>query len=142
VNIRKDALKMLARREHSYFELSQKLLQRAYEPIQIENALQKLVEAGWLNDARFAEIYMRSRISKGYGPVRIEVELQARGIAKPLIADCLQQTNDFWLAHLAAVWRKKFKQQQSKDAREYARQVRYLQYKGFSFEQIKQFLSA
>lgn len=74
------ALKLLTRREHSRQELFFKLVQRGFESALIETVLDRLEHQGWLNDARFAEIFVRHRAEQGYGPVRILADLQQRGV--------------------------------------------------------------
>ena len=45
---------------------------------EIEHVIERCLQENWLNDARFAESYIRSRSSGGYGPLRIALELQQR----------------------------------------------------------------
>lgn len=66
---------MLARREHSQLELTQKLTQKGFQERDIELLLEEFVQLGWQSDQRFAESYSRSRVHKGFGPVRIQYEL-------------------------------------------------------------------
>ena len=77
---RSAALRLLARREHSRYELAMKLRQRKIEPEVYEPVLDEYEEEGWLSDERFAEVYTRQRVELGYGPLRILGELQQRGI--------------------------------------------------------------
>ena len=74
------ALRLLARREHSRYELAIKLRQRKIPPDVFDPVLDEYEREGWLDDDRFAEIYSRQRIEAGYGPLRILAELQQRGV--------------------------------------------------------------
>lgn len=130
------AVRYLARRDHSHQELRQKLKQKDYTPSDIEAALQKLSQAGLLSDYRFAENYTKSRRRKGYGPQRIALELQEKGIPPEMIAEVLEITDNSWSSEVFQVWRKRFKGIQPKDFKERARQMRFLQYRGFTTEQI------
>ena len=69
------ALSLLVRREHSRPELLRKLAARGVEPDAASEAVDKMTEAGWQDDGRFAASLARSRASTGYGPLRIEAEL-------------------------------------------------------------------
>ena len=71
---------MLARREHSRRELTQKLTEKSFEKADIEELLNEFVALNWQSDQRFAESYSRSRLRNGYGPIRIQYELRERGI--------------------------------------------------------------
>ncbi len=71
---------MLARREHSRRELTQKLTEKSFEKADIEELLNEFVALNWQSDQRFAESYSRSRLRSGYGPIRIQYELRERGI--------------------------------------------------------------
>ncbi len=79
--MRKRALDLLARREHAVAELTRKLIEKGFDEIFVHEALSALVDDGLLSDARYAESYVRSRMGKGFGPVRIREELRQRGVA-------------------------------------------------------------
>jgi len=74
------AVKLLARREHSRMELALKLRKRGYTEQEVGAALDECQAQRWLDDSRFAEIYSRQRMEGLYGPVRIMAELQQRGV--------------------------------------------------------------
>lgn len=136
--IHQSALRLLARREHSRFELRRKLQERDYSEELITATLQKLVEQGLLSDARFTECYIRSRVAKGYGPVRIAMELQQRGVSEELLEEFLDLKDDSWLEHAVKVRQKRFGKKMAEDFAEQAREMRFLQYRGFTIEQIRQ----
>ena len=69
------ALSLLVRREHSRPELLRKLTARGVEMEEAEAAVERMAEAGWQDDGRFAASLARSRALAGYGPLRIEAEL-------------------------------------------------------------------
>ncbi len=129
------ALNLLAHREHSRAELRRKLMTRGCAETVAEAVLNSLEDAGYLSDARYAEIYVRVRAEKGYGPLRIRAELRERGVDKALIEDCLAPHNAAWPAHLARVHAKRFKR--TEDFAERVRQARFFQTRGFTLEQIR-----
>lgn len=130
------AVSYLARREHSALELRRKLDKSGFDSAEIEHVLAQLQQADLQSDERFAESYVRSRINRGYGKTRIRVELQERGVADELISDSLQQAEVDWFALAAEVRRKRFGEQNPDDFKSRAKQQRFLQYRGFSHDEI------
>jgi regulatory protein len=53
--------------------------------------LSSLKERGWLDDARFAQAFARSRAARRYGRRRIALELHRRGVADELIEEALDE---------------------------------------------------
>jgi regulatory protein len=139
---RKKAMDLLSRREHSILELRTKLLGRDFPSADIDAALARLVEEGLLSDERFTEAYIASCVRKGHGPTRIRLELERRGVAESLIADYLERTDIDWNQLAGAVRHKKFGEKPVSDYREWARQAKFLQYRGFTNEQIRKVLGA
>ncbi len=137
-NARQTALRLLARREHSRFELRKKLIEREIALDIIEPLLTQLVTQGVLSDQRFVENYIRARVNKGYGPVRIAAELNQRGITADLIDELLDPHAELWLEKINSVKHKRFGKIIPKDFNERAKQMRFLQYRGFTIEQIQQ----
>ena len=137
---RKKAMDLLARREHSRQELVRKLTSREYEESEILLTLDKLAEDDLQSDHRFTEAYIQSRINKGFGPVKIGIELRERGVTDVLIEECLGAHKDSWIELATAQQQKKFRTKPD-DFTERARQARFLQNRGFSVEQIQHVLN-
>jgi regulatory protein len=129
------AMRALARREHSQQELRLKLQRHAPEAL-VECLLQQLREQGLQSDERFAEAYIRYRSARGYGPLRIKAELQERGVATETIQASLAEAAIDWLAIATKVRGKRFDISISKEYSERAKQMRFLQYRGFDQDQI------
>jgi len=127
---REVALGLLARREHSALELRQKLRQRGYSEDVIAPLLEDLVAQDWLSDLRFAEGFLRSRIDKGHGPLRIRADLAQKGVAPALIDLAMESEAVDWMDVARARIRKRFKAGPV-DARERARRYRHLYAQGF-----------
>ena len=137
--IRRAALALLARRDYSTQVLFQKLMMKHHAKEIVETVLQQLTASGYLSDLRFAEHYIHAKYKKGHGPLRIKFELQQQGISQEMIAEALKITDnaaDDWLATARSLLQKHFKGKRPKDFREKAKQMRFLQYRGFTAEQI------
>jgi regulatory protein len=128
------AMRYLARREHSRAELHAKLLPYVQEGDDLEAVLEDLQRRNWLSDERAAEQLVNQRRSR-FGAQRIAHELRRRGIGENLIDEALPQLRESERDAVRAVWQKKFGVQ-PQDAREKARQIRFLQSRGFSAESI------
>src|SRR3970282_1134696 len=87
------AVGLLSRREHSRRELTRKLCERGLAADEVEAAVEKLATDGWQDDARFAQFLLRSRVSGGYGPIRIRAELATHGLGREAI---LSGVGGFW----------------------------------------------
>jgi len=132
------AVKLLSRREHSVLEIRNKLQQRNFETKEIEQALVELQQGGWLSDERFAEAYIRMRQQKGFGPLRIAIELNERGIEDAIIDACLHADDESWRQTLKQQYRKKYRGKAVEDYNDKAKRMRFLQYRGFTPEMIYQ----
>ena len=131
---------LLARREHSRRELRAKLFSRNYSPADVQAVLDQLVEEGLLSDERFAEAYVSSCLRKGHGPKRIRNELEERGVADVIISAHLEQPEIDWSELAVTVRHKKFGDESVSNFREWARQAKFLQYRGFTNGQIREVL--
>jgi regulatory protein len=134
--IRRKAMDLLARREHSVAELRHKLLARGYVQPAVDEQLHLLEQENLLSDQRFAESYVNFRSKKGFGPVRIRHELKEKGVNVALIEEYLDN-NDYWRNIAKEVREKRFGATLPKDYKDIAKQMRFLQYRGFSNEQLR-----
>lgn len=135
-DIRLSALRSLARRDHSHLELKRKLQQKGFEQPEIDELIEALSKEGLLNQQRFVENYVYWRRNRGYGPTRIAMELQIRGISAEMIAEHLQITDNAWSVEAHKVWRKRFRVNPLNNMKEKAKQQRFLQQRGFTREHI------
>lgn len=127
-------MQSLARREYSRAELHAKLLPHAREGDDVDAVLDALVACGWLSDERAADQLINQRRGR-FGVQRIAHELKQKGISDGLINAALPQLKQGELEAARAVWQKKFSSL-PKDQKEKARQMRFLQSRGFSMEVI------
>ena len=88
---KKRALWLLDKRDYSRHELIGKLTEKGYNDAAAETAVERLVELGFVDDARYAPIVVRHYAAKGYGARRVQAELQRRGIPKDLWDAALEE---------------------------------------------------
>jgi len=139
-DIRRTAIQLLARREHTVLELQHKLAQRGFAAPDINRVLDELISEDLINEERYAEVYAHSRADKGYGPLRISRELRERGVSEDIVTAVLSSFDEFWMPKLAALQRKRFGAELPRDIAGQAQQTRFLRYRGFTLEQIKTLL--
>ena len=131
------ALDLLSRREHSTAELRRKLKDREYDPDEIDATLDRLGQEGLLSDGRFLESFVGSQARRGHGPVWIRAELERRGSAGVEVAAALDAAGVDWVAIAVEVREKRFGGAGPSDLKDRARQMRFLQYRGFTAEQVR-----
>ena len=85
------ALQLLDKRDYSRAELLRKLTEKDYDEAEATEAVDRLVELGFVDDVRYAPIIVRHYAAKGYGPQRVRQELQRRGIPKELWDEAMQE---------------------------------------------------
>lgn len=146
------AMNVLSVRDHSEVEIRRKLaayLQKTMTAPQesddaaacvaaeeIESAIAYCTEHGWLDDERYARRYISSRSRKGYGAQRIKAELGQKGVDKTTIAAALSECDIDWYELVKIAAEKKFGHHLPVEWKEKAKLQRYLQYRGFSHEEI------
>jgi regulatory protein len=135
--VQRAALGLLARREHSAQELRGKLLAKGYPADVVSSVLEQLRTQGALSDARYAEVFARSRSHKGYGAARIAQELRQRGVLDEQIAPALSEAKETWRAQIAQVRRKRFGEDLPQTNADRAKQARFLLQRGFTSEQVR-----
>ncbi len=133
------AVSLLSRRDHSYNELLNKLRQKGFKQ-GAEQALSKLQSQGYIDDERFAQIYVRELISfKNYGKRRIEQELYKKGIEREIIKNTLDDA-EFPEERLADIIRKKYLRYLS-DEKGVRKTVNALLRLGYSYGDIRDALA-
>ena len=125
------AVDLLARREHSRVELENKLLKKGFDESMVALAMDKLIENDLQSDDRYLEDFVRSRLLKGHGPVKIIQELGQRGIPEGKISAYLQTQEIDWLEQAKSTYLKKYRGNSAIDMQEKAKRVRFMQSRGF-----------
>ena len=128
--IRDKALAYLARRDHTQHELTRKLLHAGYAEEEIKTALDELSQRGWLSSQRFAENYITQKQAK-FGNQKLAYELLHKGVEESVVQQALAEAKETELERTREVWRKKFGTLPANQI-EKARQIRFLQSRGFS----------
>jgi len=137
-SLRERALRHLARRDHSRAELARKLSAHG-DADEIEAVIERMGELGLQSDTRYAEAFVRVKAGR-FGASRLRSELARRGIDRDLIdeaitRECVESETD----RARAVLRARFTEPPA-DAREWARQARFLQTRGFAPDLIRKLL--
>lgn len=150
LSLRARALQYLARREYSRAELRGKLLPHVQTgedfgqsfdssgPVDLDALLDDLTARGWLSDARAATQLLHAKRSR-FGTQRIAHDLRQKGISEELVSAALPALKESELEAARSVWQRKFGTL-PQDDKEKARQMRFLQSRGFGFEVIFQVL--
>lgn len=127
------AVRLLARREHSRRELSRKLAERGFDETGVEEALDRLEREGLQSDARFAEEHARARLAKGFGPRRVAAELGEHGVAAEH-RHWAELDPDAERARAAEALHKRFGTGPPVSRKDWARRMRFLEGRGFAPE--------
>ena len=136
--LRVRALRLLGRREYTREELGTRLAPHAQDPAAVERLLDEFAGLGWISEERAIEQVVHARRGK-FGSRRIRQELVARGIDAERVAAAVAGLKASEDEALRAVWRRKFGRAPV-SAAERARQVRFLQGRGFALEAILKML--
>jgi len=134
-DLRERALRLLARREHSRAELARKLEHAGFVRDDIAPLLDAFEAKNWLSDRRFAESYVADHRARA-GSVKLAYDLRQRGVPDSIIEAVLSDNRDSELERAREVWKKKFRSAPA-DAAEKAKQIRFMQSRGFTPEVIR-----
>jgi len=89
------ALNLLGARPYSTRALQRKLVQKEYSADEVSEAVDRLLENGLLNDARYAEQYARSKIlSTGASKRRLQQDLYRKGIKGDVATEAIASVMD------------------------------------------------
>lgn len=128
------SLDLLSRREHSVSELRNKLIRFNPDSNDLKDVIERLITSNFLDDKRFASAFIRSKAESGYGPNYISQYLAKKGIP----------SDKYDIYSLEIDWEDKCLTQFNKKRRnkeinfkEKEKILRFLAYRGFSYEIIK-----
>lgn len=138
-NLHARAIKHLARREYSRFELEKKLVEHAQTPEALTEVLDALEQQGFLSAERLVEQVVHSRRNR-YGSQRIRQELKEKGVAGHLIDAAMIDLSETELVVARKIWQTKFGAV-AENLKERSKQARFLAGRGFSSEIIRQVLA-
>lgn len=137
IEARRKAMDYLARREYGRLELQAKLEKAGFGTETARVAVDRLACENLQCDRRFVENFIQSRVNQGKGPVRIRLELDERKLEAGLVDELLSERDQDWVAMARQTREKKFGPDFPAVFKEKARQMRFLQYRGFEPGQIQ-----
>ncbi len=129
------ALRLLALREHTRTELEQKLARHDPDPDELKAALDDLKAKGFISEARVVESVLHTRATR-LGAQRVRRELQQKGVGAEAVAQAMDRLRETEETRAREVWRKKFGAPAA-DAKEKAKQMRFLLARGFAAEVVR-----
>lgn len=124
------ALRLLSQREHSRAELERKLAKYEDVPGTLAQALDELAAKDFINEARVVQSVVHQRAPR-MGAARVRQELQQKGVDPAAIAEAVAGLQESETSRAFEVWRRRF-EAPPQDAKERARQMRFLMARGFS----------
>jgi regulatory protein len=137
------SLRLLAMRDMSRVEFERKLAAKEFTPEEIAEAIVWCEAEGWLNETRYAEGTAR-RLGYRYGASRVSQTLKQKGVPDEMVATAVGEMKDTEVARARDVLLRKFGESavgqsadQVKDHDTLAKQIRYMQTRGFSYDVIK-----
>jgi len=128
------SIRLLARRDHSVTELTRKLKDREHSDEAIATAIEELIDLNYVNEERYAELYVEQRMNRGYGPLSIKAKLRERGIADHLSQAALKQLQVNWADKAEQLIHKRFNRAEigDTDQRAVAKIARFVQARGYA----------
>ena len=133
------AIGLLSRREHSILELKQKLSAKATDDVEsqvIDEVIEYLIENDYVSNERYAESVIRNKISRGYGWQYIKQALKQNGIDSYIANQALEEQEVDWYVQAELAYQKRFGDMAITDQKDKAKRIRFMQYRGFSFDEI------
>jgi regulatory protein len=140
--VRATAVRLLARREHSTQELRRKLTARHYPAGTVDAVIGQLAAKRLVSDERFISSFVHHHAMRGQGPIRIRAELRQQGVADAAIEAEFERGGFDWPQLATQTLKRKFGTARPKNLPERAKRMRFLQYRGFSTDQIRAALAS
>ena len=138
------AVRMLTRRDHSRYEVRQKLKQRGFGPEEIRAAVAECERFNYIDDERTAQVYIGQLVRRGFGFRRIAIELKKKGLQGRNIEEILEQQQvEIDEREIARrVLQKKIKsfERQTDPKKRRDKIYRFLDYRGFSRSLISELI--
>jgi regulatory protein len=130
------AVALLARRDYCSSELAARLTSRGFGPAAVEAAVAEARVRHYLDDERYVRQFIQAQARRGHGPVGIRHELSELGLSSELAEQSLAEYGD-WSALACEVRARRFGVKAPQTWPDKARQARFLQYRGFSNDDIR-----
>lgn len=134
--IRHKITRLLAKREHSVAEIQQKLGQQELNNEDVNAVLAQFIAKDIQSDARFTFHFVRNCMAKGQGLSRIKQALYPHDIHEAMLSEALAELQPDWYELAYEVKCKKYSAMRETDWTLKQKQMRFLQYRGFSQDEI------
>ena len=134
--LRAKALAWLGRQEYFEVKFRNKLAQHEASPEHIELIVQEFIERNWLSEQRYCDGFVRGRINKGHGRIRINADARQKGLAQDCLSKALVENDIDWFEQAHTTYAKRFGDKPIADLKERAKRMRFMQYRGFTIEQV------
>ena len=135
--LKKIAIDLLSRRDHSRQELAHKLKQKGGLDDDIQQLLDWCSQENYQSESRYAALLVRSKINKGYGPQYLSQAAREQGISKELLTQTIESLEVDWFALALAQYQKKYGGKPVEDFQDKQKRMGYLQRRGFNGAQIQ-----
>ncbi|MCV6623795.1 MAG: recombination regulator RecX [Cellvibrionaceae bacterium] len=133
--IKNSALAAISRREFCRAELYSKLARQYDSSSLIDGVLDWLEELSYLDDQRYAAMFVRAAIAKRRGPMRIRLEMKHKGLSAMSIDNALLESDIDWHALALESLQGRFAGP-AVDIKDKSKRYRYLQAQGFNGDHI------
>ena len=135
--LRNRALYWLSKRDYSIKDFRVKL-DKVCELTELKDELiEDFLQRDWLNEQRYINAFVRSRVAAGLGLRRILMELQQHGIKSSDAELFLEQLDVDWFAQAQTTYVRKYGDKPVVDYKDKSKRFRFMQYRGFNSEQIQ-----
>lgn len=104
---------------------------------EIESLIERFEARGYLDDQRFAQLFIESRVSRGYGPIKIRFELKQKGVEKSLVQSSMSEHEVDWSIQAKTLRERRFGASLPTEMKDKKKQMRFLASRGFDYEHIK-----
>jgi len=131
------SIDLLARREHSAKELTDKLIQKGFDIELVSLTIERLQQEKLQSDLRFTESFVNERKRRGHGPIKISHQLHQKGVASEIVESFLDPESAEWKELAMRQYQKKYTNPQVSNYNEWSKRARFLQGRGFTSTQIR-----
>lgn len=135
--LKKIAIDLLSRRDHSCHELKQKLQQKGGAAGDVANLIEWCTDENYQSDSRYCAMLVRSKVNKGYGPAVVSQAAREQGIDRELLTQTIDELEIDWFALASAQYQKKFADKPITDFQDKQKRMGFLQRRGFNSAQIQ-----
>ncbi len=135
--LKKIAIDLLSRRDHSRHELKQKLQLKGGDTDNIASVIDWCTDENYQSDSRYCAMLLRSKVNKGYGPAVVSQAAREQGIDRELLTQTIDELEIDWFALALAQYQKKFADKPVQDFQDKQKRMGFLQRRGFTSGQIQ-----